>query len=971
MRKFIGIILSLALLCSTYAPSLTLATETANKVGWVKEDGAMYYYEKPGVKRTKPITLDGIEYNFGKDGKLFFGTKWVNDKSIYYEEPGKLKTGWMNPLDEWEYFDNGLPITGILTYKGKKFEFNKYGEMEKGWITLRSTIKRVYPKPETKFLFESKPVKEGEILEVVGKQGLWYRVKYHGEIGYVRILESVVIDQTPATSFELVQGTAMISHFLLTGYKKDPEKFFPANIDKAHLKRFDSDVKAFYDLAHDFQNIKSSILLDNKTSWVQENGKWYYYQKNGNRVTGSQTIDDKQYYFGSDGAMQTGWVNFGGTKKYYSPSGVMQVGIQYIDGKMYYFNEGGQLSTGIHFINGKPYYFDTSHESKSGWMKNEYDWYLLHPSGALQTKDFTYKDKKFSFNEDGEMVKGWIVLESLVKKVYPEPDLKHVLRAKRVQSGEIIEVTGKIGPWYEVNYHEEKGYVRIHDAIIFDQEAKNPLTLLDGKLKIFEGVFNYLKSDETLVNDTFKVLEDLDHNITDSIETWNNISKEIDHAKQDTKEKIRIVKEAHDKLQELVNAMKGDIKNLTTSQRKELVKLFGVPGRDYSKFIQYGKEWMDFGADVYVSVLQQYLFMYQAYAEYYRVLDIYATETADFLKYIADASVELEKNHRKLAEGFSGVVKDLGPVVNSSIRWKHSIDEAKPKMEELAQKTRETVPVIAGNLQTLQEKVPGFYTDVNMGLDLANTFMDSANKLASHKVDIPAAARNIGNIDLSNSLRDFGVSPEKINEYIAEQNATNNFMNTTLDIMPILNVPKEAIQMYQGKEIGTDRKYGPSDYAMGVLSVATGGTVKTIGKVVGTVADLEKKAKNLEKATQGTSGIGWSMPRGGGVINGRKYSEHALERMAPDTVEIRAELNTRAREMAAKKGYKPGTAEYEALFAKIDPRGMTPNVVEDIIKNGSRSPGGKPGTWKYSREDGYVIINDKGDVVTVVPAKKK
>lgn len=32
------------------------------------------------------------------------------------------------------------------------------------------------------------------------------------------------------------------------------------------------------------------------------------------------------------------------------------------------------------------------------------------------------------------------------------------------------------------------------------------------------------------------------------------------------------------------------------------------------------------------------------------------------------------------------------------------------------------------------------------------------------------------------------------------------------------------------------------------------------------------------------------MPRGGGVIDGRKYSEHALERMAPDTVQVRAEL---------------------------------------------------------------------------------
>ncbi|WP_438357566.1 ribonuclease domain-containing protein, partial [Bacillus pseudomycoides] len=62
----------------------------------------------------------------------------------------------------------------------------------------------------------------------------------------------------------------------------------------------------------------------------------------------------------------------------------------------------------------------------------------------------------------------------------------------------------------------------------------------------------------------------------------------------------------------------------------------------------------------------------------------------------------------------------------------------------------------------------------------------------------------------------------------------------------------EAIQMYQGKEIGTERKYGPSDYAMGVLSVASGGTVKTVGKVVGTVADLEKKAEKLSKASKST-----------------------------------------------------------------------------------------------------------------------
>ena len=57
----------------------------------------------------------------------------------------------------------------------------------------------------------------------------------------------------------------------------------------------------------------------------------------------------------------------------------------------------------------------------------------------------------------------------------------------------MIEVVGKVGSWYEVIYQGEKGYVRIHDAIIFDQEAKSPLTLLDGKVKIFEGVLDYLK----------------------------------------------------------------------------------------------------------------------------------------------------------------------------------------------------------------------------------------------------------------------------------------------------------------------------------------------------------------------------------------------------------------------------------------------------------------------------------------------
>ncbi|PEC79401.1 N-acetylmuramoyl-L-alanine amidase family protein [Bacillus cereus] len=850
MKKVIGLIVSLFLLFSTYAPTFTEAAEVLNKVGWVKENENWYYYQKDGSKQIDNIILDGIEYSFFKDGRLFQGRKQVGKDDLYYSEPGKLKTGWSFSASSWSYLKDGKYVTGTFTYQGKPFEINKYGDMEKGWITLRSAVKRIYPKPETKFLFKSKPVKDGDVLEVISKQGLWYQVKYQGEVGYVRIFESVVIGESPVRSWDVTKEATNLSHFMITEYHKDPEKYFPPNIQKKFDKQLDSDLALLANGLKWIDQLKEALYLDNKQGWVQEEGKWTYYKKDGQRITGFQAIDGKRYYFGTDGFMQTGWLHTNGSDYYLGTDGVMQTGVQHIDGKIYYFSPLGSVQSGFTNVEGKPYYFDASHESKNGWMKQEFNWYLLQPSGALQTGDFTYKEKKFSFNQDGEMVKGWVTLESLVKKVYPEPDLRKALRAKRVNKGEVIEVTGKVGSWYEVNYQGEKGYVRIHDAIIFDQEAKSPLTLLDGKVKIFEGVLDYLKSDEPFINNTIKILEESEQGLLDAAENWESISRNVNNAKQDVQYKMKVIKESHDKLQELVNAMKGDIKNLTVTQRKELFKLLGNTKEDA---LAYGKEWMGFSADVYVSILQYYTSLYQSYAWYYQTLDVVAGKALETQNEINKNILQIEENHRKLAEGLSGVVKDLGPVVDSSIRLKHSVDIAKPAMEELVQVTRKNAPIIAKDLQALDAKVPGFFTDFNMGIDLANTFMDSANKIASHKIDIPAGS--IGSIDLTNAFRDFGVTPEKMRELEQADRDTTKFMNVTLDAWPIINVPKEIIQLVQGHEMGEKDKYKPSDYAFGVASVLTGGTVKTvktIGRVVGTVEDIEKKAKNLEKAAKST-----------------------------------------------------------------------------------------------------------------------
>ncbi|MBE7106373.1 S-layer protein [Bacillus cereus] len=838
-------------------------------IGWVKEKENWYYYEKDGSKRTEKITLDGIEYDFFKDGRLFEGKKLVGNEWMHYKEPGKLQTGWSFSGTAWSYIRDGKYATGVITYQGKQFEINKYGEMEKGWVTLRSKIKRMYPKPETKFLFESKSVKDGDLLEVIGKQGLWYQVKYQGEIGYVRIFESVVIGESPTRSWDVVKEGMNLSLFMTTEYKKDPEKYFPPNVIKNIDKRIDEDIKVLYENLDFLDKIKSTILLDNTQGWVQKDGnKWSYFRKDGQPATGFQVIDEKKYYFDDNGIMQTGWIKLPTGTYYFSPSGVMQTGVQSIDGKMYYFNEGGFLSSGLRFVNEKPYYFDESHEQKSGWMKLEYDWYLLHPNGALQTGDFKYKDKGFSFNKDGEMIKGWVTLESLVKKVYPEPDLNSVLRAKRVNTSELIEVTGKVGSWYEVMYKGEKGYVRIHDAIIFDQEAKNPLTLLGGKLKIFEGVFDYIKSDQTLLNDTVDVLQKMENSITDDANTYNNIAADIDNRISSLEEKKVIVIDFQKKMKDLQQKVKNDWDRLTKEEMHQLITMFiadaeraGIYGEERAnhfseQILRRSNEMVRFQEEVLKSMTQMVDFNNQIYAvimeDTQNVLK-FQDQFNVYLKQTTDAFHELAESHKRIQQVLhdNGTFEDLGNIATSTIRLKHSIDAAKPGMEELAQVTRKNVPVIAKDLQALQERVPGIYNDVNTGLDFGNAFMDTASKVVRHKYNIPAAAANIGNINLNNALRDLGGDPSRI-----YNRANDGNLSFILDITPGIGTGKEIGQLIKGEDLVTGRKYGPEDYGWGTLAVVSGGTSRVIGKVVGKIGDLEKKGKALEAAAKYTNAFG-------------------------------------------------------------------------------------------------------------------
>jgi hypothetical protein len=188
-----------------------------------------------------------------------------------------------------------------------------------------------------------------------------------------------------------------------------------------------------------------------------------------------------------------------------------------------------------------------------------------------------------------------------------------------------------------------------------------------------------------------------------------------------------------------------------------------------------------------------------------------------------------------------------------------------------------------------------------------------------------------------------------------EELTGNNYIK---DNIPVF---KENELLYAGVSIG-----------VGIASPSPFSKAKAGGKAVNLAIkhgdSLAGAAKNTAKAADGATGGGWNMQKGGEIIDGRKYTEHALERMAPNTAEVQAELHTRAMERANIAGIKPGTEEYNIFINKqVNPRNVPPMVVDDAIRNTPALSGKSPDTYVHQALDVDVIVNKTGDVITVVP----
>ena len=167
-------------------------------------------------------------------------------------------------------------------------------------------------------------------------------------------------------------------------------------------------------------------------------------------------------------------------------------------------------------------------------------------------------------------------------------------------------------------------------------------------------------------------------------------------------------------------------------------------------------------------------------------------------------------------------------------------------------------------------------------------------------------------------------------------------------------------------------KAGLQDAWNGTYDSAIGRTIGagTFNYLLMTIggALLKGKGTACEAVESGSNTGIWDMTEGGGVINGREYSQHAMERMAPDTPTVRAELSKRAEKAAQQKGLEVGTKEYYEYCTKyVDQRNIPPSVIEDAISSSKAIPGNRPDTFIHETLDVKVVINSNGKVITVIP----
>ncbi|WP_247916305.1 KxYKxGKxW signal peptide domain-containing protein [Streptococcus salivarius] len=149
---------------------------------------------------------------------------------------------------------------------------------------------------------------------------------------------------------------------------------------------------------------KDSGQLISNRYWSDDEGNWYYSDKDGRLLIGAQTVDFVNVYFYDDGVQVKG--DFAPNGHYYDKDTGALVTNRYVekDGKWYYVNDKGDKLIGAQTIDGVEVYFDKDGVQAKGIFANADHFYDKDTGAAVRDQIVEVDGKRYYVGPDGRKV---------------------------------------------------------------------------------------------------------------------------------------------------------------------------------------------------------------------------------------------------------------------------------------------------------------------------------------------------------------------------------------------------------------------------------------------------------------------------------------------------------------------------------------------------------------------------------------
>ncbi|WP_418861556.1 KxYKxGKxW signal peptide domain-containing protein [Streptococcus sp.] len=149
---------------------------------------------------------------------------------------------------------------------------------------------------------------------------------------------------------------------------------------------------------------KDSGQLISNRYWSDDEGNWYYSDKDGRLLIGAQTVDFVNVYFYDDGIQVKG--DFAPNGHYYDKDTGALVTNRYVekDGKWYYVNDKGDKLIGAQTIDGVEVYFDKDGIQAKGVFANADHFYDKDTGAAVRDQIVEIDGKRYYVGPDGRKV---------------------------------------------------------------------------------------------------------------------------------------------------------------------------------------------------------------------------------------------------------------------------------------------------------------------------------------------------------------------------------------------------------------------------------------------------------------------------------------------------------------------------------------------------------------------------------------